>query len=200
MPRKSVEQIANEAEAKGKRGVTKRVRPKTSRAKQRGTKRLPVAGQVKRNRQIVLDRTVEGLTWMAVAQKHGIDEKTARTAYREHVKGVAPLIENDEPDEVALEAILKLQGAQERFLQFVSEGINESVKMGALREYVKALMQEMTLRQEVGLLPRDLGQIRLLVDQDTAADKLITLLKAHGMPPEVYDEVAAIFAPPVPMH
>ena len=45
-----------------------------------------------RQKQIVIDRDAESLTWAQMAVKHGIGEKEAREAYGRFKSEIAPII------------------------------------------------------------------------------------------------------------
>jgi hypothetical protein len=167
----------------------------SERAKESQNKKHPtVAETVRRNQQIVVMRDVDMLTFTAIAGKLEISEKTAREGYGMYVNEIAPLIESEEALDKAREYLRKLEGVQSRFASIAATTRIETVRIQALRQIVDTMWREIELRQAIGLLPKNLGTLKVTADVRWFVDKVITLLEKHDVPEEMFDELDSILA------
>jgi hypothetical protein len=200
------EDVQPQAEPKKRRRKTSR-KTTTKRKTRSGTrarkttkpkKHPSVAEILKRDQQIVIDRDVDFLTWTQIAEKHDVTEKTAHEAYERYTQEVAPLFADEDALVRVYEHLRKLEGVQARFARMANNSKNDSAQLGALREMVATMKAEMELRQHIGLLPRNLAQLRRETQIASLGDRIIALFKKHNLPPEAYEELHAIVAPERP--
>lgn len=177
---------------------TQKRRPATGMAKKRARQgksaRHPTTAQiVARNLQIVRMYEVDYKTFTTIAAALEIDEKTAREGYRMYSEEIAPLLVGGEEMLKVGEFIRKLEGAQERFAEMLNdEKVAVENQMKALRNLIETMWREIELRQAVGLLPKNLGTIKVDLKVRWVMEQVFTVLKKYDMPEEAFVELQTI--------
>src|SRR4051794_12616995 len=157
--------------------------------------RRPTQAQsIARQQQIVHEHDVERLTFGEIAKRHAMGEKEVRAAYARQVNEIAPLFASAPPVEKAYEYLRELEDVRQRLAQISDHADNDSARVGALRARVSTIFQEIALRQALGLLPRDLGDLRVIADQEWLAQEIGLLLQRYGVPPDAFAELESIFS------
>jgi hypothetical protein len=164
--------------------------------KSRGSNpRRPTQAQsIKRQQEIVAEHDIERLTFAEIARKHGTGEKEVREAYWRYVREIAPLIAGAAPDERALEYLRELEIVRQRLWKIAEGADNDSARVGALREVVKTTGKEVELLQHLGLMPRNLGDLRRIAEERWMAQQFFRLLKHLDAPPKAFSELEAILS------
>ena len=147
--------------------------------------RLSAEAKVRRDREVIADRA-RGLTWLTIAGRHRLSERQCRSIWKNHWQSEATLVETD-PIEAVQEALARYDAVLERLALLGECAAQESVKLGAMKAQLTALDGRTALMQAVGLLPRDLGLLRLEVDVREVARTVVRVLDEHGVPPDVQD-------------
>lgn len=173
-PDESLEQTAKR--------VTRKAAPKAT-AKPKGdrkpVKRLTTAQAAKRNAEMVLDRMVRGRSWVSISVKYDLDESTCRRIVAQHRE--ANMLGLDEIDQKSETwEILAGHDAQiERYydLRERAEAMkNLNAELGA-ETGIRATRQARTdLLQQVGALPKELGQLRIEFEVRQVVQKIMLVL------------------------
>jgi hypothetical protein len=162
----------------------------------------------KKHRQVVLLR-LEGRTWPEVSAEVGLALRTCQEAYKAWADEDKHELMGEDPEAVVHEHLAgfrKLRAdAAAVYLEAagfeipgkdgapsVKVGMNPSARVGALRLIADLRQKEIDLRQETGLLPRDLGRLAVQVDVRHWTNVIVGVLEKHGVPPEGLDEVMAL--------
>jgi hypothetical protein len=183
--RKSVAKITQEQQ-KPKPPARKRA----SRAKPKSKKRMTQAEVLRRHRQIVILKDGGGKSWVSIAQEMDMDEDAVRTAYWDYTREVVPLIQTEQPPEVAVSYMRMLELQRESLLQTADTTTNESVKVGAIRAAVGIIVREVELRQHLGLMPTNMGDLPKIEAMRDVIQVFLGALRKLNAPREVYDEIA----------
>lgn len=163
----------------------------TSRPRGSDRRRLTQAQLLERQQAILVDRDVLNMTWASIALKYSIGEKEARETYGRYVREIAPLIVAQAPEEKVLEYLRILEGIRQRLADVVDSADNDSARIGGLREIVKTVAKEIELLTHAGLMPQNLGEARARAEHERLLERIEKVLRRHGVPPAVYEELAA---------
>lgn len=71
-------------------------------------------------------------------------------------------------------------------------GQNSNARVGALRLMMELRSKEIDLRQETGLLPKNLGKLQVELDVRWIVEQIAQLIVKYDMPPEAQDELLAL--------
>ncbi len=156
-------------------------------------RRLTQAQLLKRQLEILDDREVRNMTWAAIARKHAMGEKEARETYRRYVREIAPLIVEQAPVEMVHEYLRLLEGTRQRLAEVVESADNDSARIGGLREITKTIAKEIDLLERAGLMPTNVADAHVRAEHERLLQRMEEVLRRRGVPPEVYEELAAIF-------
>lgn len=220
MPRKrSAQEIARAQETTS----TRRTGPRKDRAnaptkaggkqpiKPRG-QRVTAAEIAARNAEIVKLREVDRLMWEEIAQRYGIDEKTARRGYddhmaaREHVQSfdramrdmreyVSVLIRNQQvlariAHELDEEEVPAAEEGAEPTRRQIRRDVRE--RIAALHEGTDQMFKEIAIRQAIGDLPARFAEMTAARDMEWAIEQIMAVLKENGVPRKVFVEIERV--------
>lgn len=151
-------------------------------------KRLSVAEQFERNQQIVSQK-VRGIPWSQIAREHGISIQRCQQIFAEWRES-NPTLRTHDPVEIVDELLYGYQATVEDLAVLAAKPtINDAVRVGAHNSKMKAYREMAELLQAIGALPNDLGTLRLLVDGQITAERVVTVLERFDLPEEAWDEL-----------
>jgi len=150
------------------------------------------AQSLARQIQIVTDHDINHLTFSEIAVKFGIGEKEAREAYKRHTTEIVPLLLAITPDDKAGQYLRALEDTRKRLERRAEGADNDSAAVGAYREIVKIIGEEIRLCERLGLLPREADEMRLVPDYSWLAQQIGDLLESLEAPPEAFSELERI--------
>ena len=84
------------------------------------------------------------------------------------------------------------QGAQEELAEISATSNHDATRVGAIRTRLDALAAQTNLLMLVGVLPRDLGQLRHDLDVQELARQTIAVFDRHGVPIEAKRELLLV--------
>lgn len=150
------------------------------------------AQSLARQMRIVVDHDLNNLTFGEIAQKYAMGEKEAREAYRRHVTEIVPLLTDLTPDDKAAQYLRALEDTRKRLERRAKDADNDSAAVGAYKQIVKTIAEEIRLCQHFGLMPKEADAMRLVPDYSWMAKQIGDLLEKHGAPPEAFAELEGI--------
>ena len=156
-------------------------------------KRLTQAQLLKRQLEIHVDREVDNMTWAAIGRKHSMGEKEARETYNRYIREIAPLIVEQAPVEMVLEYLRLLEGTRQRLAEVVENADNDSATDRRPARDRKDGLSEIELLEHAGLMPTNVADAHARAEHERQLHEVEEVLRRHGVAPEVYDELAAIF-------
>lgn len=140
-----------------------------------------------RNDQIVLLKA-RGMTYDSIASTLEIHRDTAIEVVKEF-RASQPKLRHQDPLEI-IEDILEGYQADLSELAMVSSATkNEAVRVGAINARMGARDRIVALLQATGILPRELGRLRVELDVRFIAEQVIVIMEKYGLPEEGMDEL-----------
>jgi hypothetical protein len=144
-----------------------------------------------RERALVHDRLV-GMSWEKLAIKHGIGERQARRWFQ-HWKERPKTDEQQDPIEYVFEELTRLEALfQGQGAIATSDDTSASERINAMKAMADLIKQMVELRQEAGLLPRNLGKLRVELDIRWMTTQIVALFDKYGLPSEAKRELVGL--------
>ena len=135
--------------------------------------------------------TSRGAEWAEIAARHSI---SARQAQRIHSAGSArtPALETD-PIELACAVLAEYDEALDDLRRLANETSHDGTRLGAIRGRVEVITLRTQLQIALGLLPRDLADLALVVDGRRTADAVLEVLERFDASEEMWEAMEAAF-------
>lgn len=150
------------------------------------TKKRPnVTEQAWRNDEIAAARA-RGISYSQLARTYGLSKQRVQQIHHEYRKE-NPTIRQQRAVQI-VDDLLEGYAADIEELALVSATTpSDSVRVASINARMTARNKTADLLQEMGVLPKDLGEIRLQLDAEVTAKRVINILKQHKVPGEVRD-------------
>src|SRR3954467_10511357 len=141
------------------------------------TTAMTLRRRAQRADDIVAERA-SGTEWTEIAARHSI---SARQAQRIHGAGSArtPVLTTD-PIELACEVLAEYDSALDDLRRLARETSHDGTKLGAIRGRIEVITLRTQLQMALGLLPRDLGDLAIVVDGRRVAEAVLGVLEAYN--------------------
>ena len=136
-----------------------------------------------RNMRIVQARLGRGLSWPNVAATYRLSERACRTIVKAY-RDAQPSLKAIDPIDTIEERLFQLQGAAEELALVAQTADNDSARIGAIKARLDALAQHTELLQAVGVLPNELGRLRVEVDVRVIAQRVLAVVAEMNLPAE----------------
>ena len=143
-----------------------------------------------RGNQIVAAR-MRGLSWATIAGTYELSERQCQQILEDY-RASHPRLRQRDPLELLDELLDGYQGAQEELAEISATSKHDATRVGAIRTRLDALAAQTNLLMLVGVLPRDLGQLRHDLDVRELARKTIAVFDRHGVPIEAKRELLLV--------
>lgn len=148
---------------------------------------ITAAEKVERDRQIVAAKA-RSLSDATVADTFKVSERTVRDVMTAFRKG-QPTLKSVDPIEVVEQVLFELRGSIEELAMVAATTKNDNVRVGAIKARIEALNQTTALMQATGVLPHDLGTLKVDMDVRAFAATVLKVFADEGIPDEVVDKV-----------
>lgn len=143
-----------------------------------------------RNRAIVSDR-LRGASLPELARRYGLSERQCRNVLREwRESGIAEL-EVADALAVVYEFIERYRQIEASLAEVAETADNSAAAIGAHRGRTEAVDRQVQLMQAAGLLPKELGQLRLQADVRSVAARVLAVFRDHHIPADATRAVVA---------
>jgi hypothetical protein len=146
-------------------------------------KRPTVAEQARRNEDIVAAR-MRGISYRHLARTYGMSKSRVHQIHQEFREEDGTL-RNQDPVEVVDEMLEGFQSDIEELVLLGATTQQDSVRVSSITARMAARQKIIDLLQELGVLPKDLGQLSVQLDARMTAMKVLGVLKQHNVPIEV---------------
>lgn len=193
------------AEKKTTSKATRSRKPKADTAEQAEQKRATAAETVARHNEVIRLR-LRGLTWAQIVEKTGLGDSAARAAWYAWTADEKVALVSEDPLDVVMEQIAGFRELRSMAANVYEEsegvlveeskggklvmiGKSPTARIGALRLMMDLRAREIDLRQETGLLPRNLGKFQVEIDVRYVVDQLVQIMVKYDMPPAAQDEM-----------
>jgi hypothetical protein len=140
--------------------------------------------RLERNAELVRDRA-RGQGWAYLAEKYGLQVIQCRRIYNEHREEFQATYEGRDPIQIVHSMLDRLESWVEQLAEVADSSAIETVKISAINAQLNALTRTAELMQATGILPHELGTLRMELDVQTLAVKLVTVLTEQGATPEM---------------
>ena len=143
--------------------------------------------KVERDRQIVAAKA-RSLSDATVADTFNVDESTVREVMAQW-RETQPSLRSVDPIDVVEQVLFELRGSIEELAVISSTTKNDNVRVGAIDKKLKAMQQMTALMQATGVLPNDLGTLKVDMDVRAFAATVLRVFADEGIPPEVVAKI-----------
>ena len=152
---------------------------------QRGRKPgLTEAEREERNAELIRDR-LRGQGWTYLAEKHGLKIEQCQRVYAAWREQNRATYEGRDPIAIVHSMLDRLESWVEQLAEVADDTPTDSIKIAAVNAQMTALARTAELMQATGILPHDLGTLRLELDVQTLAVRLVTVLTEQGATPQM---------------
>ena len=156
-------------------------------AKAREDKKLTAKEKLLRDEALVRDR-LRRMSWADLGEKYGVTARAAQYVWAKWREANDPAAEIRGRDPV--EIVYDMLGAYEAWIEQLAEVASREdgmAKISAINAQMSAQDKAVQLCQATGILPRDLGTLRIEVDVRVLAQRVLAVLNDHGVGSEVRD-------------
>lgn len=147
-------------------------------------KRLTAAEKVERDKALVADRARGKGSWTVLAKKYNVSDRQAQNIWAAHRDQIASRYRETDP----LDIVWDMAGRYEQWISDLSdiaeEGDNDAARIGAVNAAGRMQERMQDLLQSAGILPHNLGRLKVQHDVRFLALRVVEVLKEHGVPPE----------------
>lgn len=151
------------------------------------------AKRAKRNMEIVAAR-IRGLSWSTIASTYGLSERQCKQILTDY-RATNPSLRKSDPLDI-LDGVLEgLQGAIEELAMISATTQSDRTRVAAITAKVTIHDQIVKTLQTIGVLPNDLGVLRLEVDARVMAERVIRVIDKYELPAEVTDAMIEALGP-----
>lgn len=145
------------------------------------------AEKVERDRQIVAAKA-RSLSDATVADTFNVDESTVREVMAQWRES-QPNLKTIDPIEVVEQVLFELRGSIEELALVSSTTKNDNVRVGAIKARIDALDKMTSLMQATGVLPNDLGTLKVDMDVRAFAATVLRVFTEEQVPEETVEKV-----------
>jgi len=146
-----------------------------------------------RNTEIVQAR-IRGLPWTTIANTYGVSARQCQQILRDY-RGTNPTLRTHDPLEIVDDILEGLGGAIEELAIISHTTASDQIRVSAINAKLAAQKQIVAILQTVGVLPNDLGSLRMEVDARMTADRVMTVIEQFNLPHEVTDAMIVALDP-----
>ena len=140
--------------------------------------------RLERNAEIVRDR-LRGQGWPYIADKYGLTVTTCQEIYGAWRQQNTSTYVGRDPIAIVHSMLDRLESWVEQLAEVADVSATDTTRIAAINAQLNALTRTAELMQATGILPHDLGTLRLELDVQTLAVKLVTVLTDQGATPEM---------------
>lgn len=155
---------------------------------------LPRDEQAQRDADIVAAR-LRGLGWAQIARTYGLTVRRVQqifAAWRQENK----TLRHQDPLDIVDELLEQYQGAAEELALVAVNADNTSARVGAIRARMEAMKNIAELLQAVGVLPKDLGTLRVEMDVRYVAETILRVFDEEDVPERVQQRILQVLEGP----
>ena len=138
--------------------------------------------KIDRDNQIVA-ACMRGLSWTTIAARYELSERQCQQILANY-RASHPRLRERDPIEILDDMLDRSEAAQEELALVSATTKQDATRVGAIRTRLNALDAQTNLLILVGVLPRDLGQLRLDLDVQELARKILAVFDEFDVPIE----------------
>jgi|SRR5262252_5872644 len=142
------------------------------------------AEREERDAELVRDR-LRGQSWPYLAEKYNLTQEWCKRIYTAWRNENQSTYQGRDPIQIVHSMLDRLESWVEQLAEVADASTADTVKIAAINAQLNALTRTAELMQATGILPHDLGTLRLELDVQTLAVRLVTVLTENGATPEM---------------
>jgi hypothetical protein len=150
-----------------------------------GTVGLTAAQRAERDSQIVAAK-MRGLSWGQISTTYEVSERRCKEIHAAYRKA-NPTLRHHDPVDIVDEMLEGYQGVIEELALISATTTNDSARVGAVNAKMSAYTKITELLQAIGVMPNDLGSLKIEIDARFVAEQVMKVFTAYDLPPEVED-------------
>lgn len=151
---------------------------------------LTVAERQQRHDQVVMLRA-RGLTWPQIAEATGLSRNQCMLVMKQFRES-EPTLRTQDPLEVIDEMLIGYQADLAELATISNTTKNDSVRVGAINSRMAARDRIVGLLQATGVLPHDLGKLKVEIDVRYIAQRVFVIFDKYKVPEEAQEEILAL--------
>jgi len=132
-----------------------------------------------RNMELIRDR-LRGQSWPYIAEKHGLQPITCQRVFEQWREENKSTYQGRDPLAIVHSMLDRLESWVEQLAEVADSSVVDATKIAAINAQVGTLTRTAELLQACGILPHDLGVLRVQLDVQSLAVKLVTTLNEQG--------------------
>lgn len=176
--------------------------------------REPSAADTARRHEKIVKMKLDGMSASQIAAELELAQRTVELAWAKWRDSEKHSLVEEDPLDVVFEHIAGFRQLRALAVKVFEEcagttikgedgseltiGVNGPARVGALRLVAELRARELSLRQDTGLLPRNLGQVSIAVDVRYWTEQILTLFREYDVPAEAQDRLLALLEEPEP--
>lgn len=140
--------------------------------------------RLERNAEIVRDR-LRGQSWTYISEKYNLTVRQCQEIYNAWRAENQSTYVGRDPIAIVHSMLDRLESWVEQLAEVADASLTDTTRIAAVNAQLNALTRTAELMQATGILPHDLGTLRIQLDVQTLAVKLVTVLTEQGASPEM---------------
>lgn len=160
-------------------------------SKLKGRGDLTAGEREERNASIVRCR-VRGQSWPYIAKRHNLSKDHCMVIFREWKENHRSVWSGEDPIVIVHRMLDRCEGWIEQLAEIAEEAEHDSARVGAVNSQSAIQDKAAALAQATGLLPRNLGVLRLDIDVRVLAQKLMVVFERHDVSVEFRKDILEV--------
>jgi DNA-binding Lrp family transcriptional regulator len=128
-----------------------------------------------RNSEIVAAK-LRGIPWSTISETFGVSPRQCKNIMKQY-RETNPTLRHHDPVDIVDELLEGYQGIIEELALVSARSNNDAVRVGAINAKMSAYGKVAELLQAIGVLPHDLGQLRVVIDGRMVAESVVDVLR-----------------------
>lgn len=145
---------------------------------------LTDADREARNAELIRDK-LRGQSWAYLADKYGLRPRACMKIYSDWREQNRSTYQGRDPIAIVHSMLDRLESWVEQLAEVADTTTTEATEIAAINAQMTALTRTAELMQATGILPHDLGTLRLELDVQSLAVRLVSILTEQGATPEM---------------
>jgi hypothetical protein len=137
-----------------------------------------------RNAELIRDK-LRGQGWTYLTAKYNLTERHCKDIYQTWREQNQATYQGRDPIAIVHGMLDRLEAWVEQLAEVADNTATEATEIAAINAQMNALTRTAELMQATGILPHDLGTLRLELDVQTLAVRLVTVLTEQGATPDM---------------
>jgi hypothetical protein len=137
-----------------------------------------------RNAELIRDK-LRGQGWAYLSSKYDLTQRQCKEIYGQWRDANQATYQGRDPIAIVHGMLDRLESWVEQLAEVADSTTTEATEISAINAQMNALTRTAELMQATGILPHDLGTLRLELDVQSLAVRLVTVLTEQGATPEM---------------